>query len=63
MTVRVNTFIHGRPAYRVVAPCVVAELVGGTTRYVYQHGLLPADASPTQLEHLVDAGMVEEVAR
>ncbi|MBP3977852.1 hypothetical protein [Microbacterium sp. BLY] len=57
----INSYIHGQAKYRVVAPCVVADLVGGGQTYVYRDGYLPASTRPTLVEHLLEQHAIERV--
>jgi hypothetical protein len=57
----INTYIHGDARYVVVAPCVVADLVGGGQKYIYANGYLPASTRPAQIEHLLEQRSILEV--
>ncbi|WP_454113349.1 hypothetical protein [Microbacterium maritypicum] len=57
----INTYLHGGAHYRVLAPCVVVDGVGGGQRYVYRNGYLPSNTRPTQIEHLLEQHSIEKV--
>ncbi|SIS19715.1 hypothetical protein [Microbacterium sp. RURRCA19A] len=57
-----NPYIQGRFRYRVVAPVVVARLTAGGDKYVYRHALLPDATEQSQIEHLLELGMIEKLA-
>ncbi|MBT2485732.1 MULTISPECIES: hypothetical protein [unclassified Microbacterium] len=57
----INTYLHGRAKYRVLAPCVVVDLVGGGQSYVYRNGYLPASTRPSVVEHLLEQRSIESV--
>ena len=56
-----NSYIFGKRKYQVVATCVVAQLTTGSETYVYAKGLLPANTMQTQIDHLLNLGMIKEV--
>lgn len=56
---RNNEFILGATRYQVTAPAVVAKLITGAEAHVYQGGILPSSTTSTQVQHLLDLGMIE----
>ena len=55
-----NTFIFGGLRYQVTSAAVVARNVNGGEKYVYQHGYLPGDTDPAQIEHMLSLGLIRE---
>lgn len=48
-------------SYVVTAPLVISKDSTGTCRHLYTGAVLPEDNDPTQLEQLLEQGMVAEV--
>lgn len=48
-------------AYKSAAPLTLVKRVNGTTQYVYEDGLAPADAAPGEIDRLVEEGFLVEV--
>ena len=62
MTRRFNPFLEGgMPSYRVVAPQIVVEYIGGGQDHFNRGATVPKNAEPRQIEHLLAHGLVEEI--
>lgn len=55
-----NPYLHPE-RYRVTAPTIVAQFVNGGESYVRRGAVLPTGTKPSQVEHLVSAGLVERI--
>ena len=55
-----NDYILGRRRYRVIAAAIVASSIGGGEKYVYKNGMVPADTEPTQIEKMLELGLIVE---
>ena len=55
-----SSYLLGAKRYQVVGPVVVAVRMGGGESYVYRHALLPVDTRPSQIENLIEVGLVRE---
>lgn len=58
MTDKINAYIHRPGRYRVKAPLVVAQQLGGGEAYVYSGGFLPANTRPSHIEHMLENGQI-----
>lgn len=58
MTSRLSSYIYGDEKHRVTAAGVVVYRIDGPEVYLMQGAVLPRDASPAHVEHLVNLGLV-----
>jgi hypothetical protein len=47
--------------YQVTAALATVKTAGGHLRYVYQDGVLPSDADPDHVKHLLNMEMIAEM--
>ncbi|MBY6061609.1 hypothetical protein [Microbacterium esteraromaticum] len=55
-----NPYLMGSTRYMVIAPVVVAKIMGGDEKYIYRNGILPLDTDPGQIQQLLNAGSIRE---
>ncbi|PKQ36537.1 MAG: hypothetical protein CVT61_00230 [Actinobacteria bacterium HGW-Actinobacteria-11] len=58
---KINEFIDRPGRYRVTGPVVVAELMDGQQSYLYKGAILPAQTRPSQIEYLLEQGMIKKL--
>lgn len=61
MVVQPNSYLQGRDQFEVIAAACVVRRLGALEGYYYHGMRLPADASPAEIERLLDLGMIRRV--